>query len=201
MSNYFNKYTIILIVIFILMFVFSISFPTKSYSSVNYDIVNGQNVTLKKNTTINQSFKATDNFDKIGMLLSSGQQFVKKGKIKIYIYENDKLKKKSTLKASNIVDDNYYFKYYYINFKIKKNQYYKIKMEAENLDYKLFVKTTKVGDSNNLLYINDEKNKNSLALSFLKKDKSYFSVWYVLLIFTVLFSLKSLLKNKENNYE
>ena len=136
----------------------------------------------------------------MGILLSSKQQYISKGKIFISLYEDDKLKKTFKINSNQIVDDNYYFKYYYLNYKIRKNKNYNIKITFKNLSSKILLRTTKDKKFNDSLFVDEKKNNNVLALSFLKKNKSYFNTWYFSLITLMLISFK-ILFNKENNYE
>lgn len=200
MNKFFvKKINCILIFSIIILFI-TVLFPTKNYSSINSDLINGKDIVCKNNMTIIDSFDVNENYDRIGMLLSSNQQYVKKGYVYIELYENGNLKKKKKIKASNVVDDNYYFKYYYIKNKFKKNNKYEIKITFKNLDSKLLLKTTNDKKFNDSMNIDDLKNENVMALSFLQVSKNYFNIWYCLLIIALLLSFKVLVV-KERKHE
>lgn len=200
MNKFFvKKINCILIFSIIILFI-TVLFPTKNYSGINSDLIDGKDIVCKNNMTIIDSFDVNENYDRIGILLSSNQQYVKKGYVYIELYENGNLKKKKKIKASNVVDDNYYFKYYYIKNKFKKNNKYEIKITFKNLDSKLLLKTTNDKKFNDSMNIDDLKNENVMALSFLQVSKNYFNIWYCLLIIALLLSFKVLVV-KERKHE
>lgn len=178
--------SILILLLFLIMLIFLI-LPFKNYISINSEMINTKDLDIKNEDELSQTFKVQDNYEKIGFLISNYQNYIKKGDINIFLYENNVLKKKTKIKSSSIIDDNYYYKYYYIKYKFKKNNNYKIVFKFENLSDKIRFKTTTDNKFYSELFKNNEKKDETLALSFLKKQNNKFFIWYILLSMSIIY--------------
>ena len=102
--------SILILLLFLIMLIFLI-LPFKNYISINSEMINTKDLDIKNEDELSQTFKVQDNYEKIGFLISNYQNYIKKGDINIFLYENNVLKKKTKIKSSSIIDDNYYYKY------------------------------------------------------------------------------------------
>ena len=175
--------SILILLLFLIMLIFLI-LPFKNYISINSEMINTKDLDIKNEDELSQTFKVQDNYEKIGFLISNYQNYIKKGDINIFLYENNVLKKKTKIKSSSIIDDNYYYKYYYIKYK---NNNYKIVFKFENLSDKIRFKTTTDNKFYSELFKNNEKKDETLALSFLKKQNNKFFIWYILLSMSIIY--------------
>lgn len=182
----------ILLIVIMLFTLIMLIFPKTTYISVNSKAVNSDSIVGTNNTEIGQEINITDNYNKIGFLLSSNLSYIENGNIVINIYQNNKLKKQKKIKANSIIDDNYYYKYYYVNYKFKKGNQYKIVITFDNLSNPISIMTTEDSKFSGNLYVDNVLNNKVLSLSFLKSDTKRSYLWYSILLICVILSYKTI---------
>ena len=133
-------------------------------------------------------------------MASNDGVYINKGYVYVYLMKNDKVIKKYKLSANKICDDNYYYKYYYFKYRLKKNTKYTIVIKSNKLSSDILIgKTVK---KNSSYYVNSNAKKGSLALSFVKSSVNVFGIWSVCLIALVILIIV-FIKDKKgiNKYE
>lgn len=190
-----------LILIFTIFLLISFFIRPKTYATKAIEVKNLKGLILDNNTTIVQKFKADNNYTAMGFLASNNGNYINNGYINIVLKSNQKIIKKDTIPANEICDDSYYYKYYYIKYKFKKNKYYTIEITAKKLSDNVLLGTTNY-KSNDLSLLKDEiLQKRNLAIGFAYKTDNKFYFWYYLMIITLLITSIIILKMKGLNYE
>lgn len=190
-----NKRNLI-IVIFCLLFVCVMYyiFNSRTYASDNYNVVNLKEIKLNKDVVIEQDFIPNKNYSSIGFLASNNGNYIKKGYLRVYILSDGKVLKKYKINAKKICDDNYYYKYYYFKYNLKKNRSYTIRIVSSKLSSDVFI--GKVSNKSRTYSVNNENKPGSLALSFAYSKKSLFFIWYFLMCVSLV--LVIYMKGKDN---
>ena len=158
-----NKKRIIVLVFFLLAFLIIVLFPykeEKKYSSKSKK----PNVLgiIKKDDDIIQNFKTKKQYNCLGFRFANYQTFIKKGNILITIINNSNKKEYVIKEKLKNLTDNGVF---YINYNIKKNNEYSIKIKNDS-NYNITIYTTYDDDNNTKLYLNNELMEEDLMLYY-----------------------------------
>lgn len=180
-----KKHFICLILIFILVIIsiLIVVIPPNTVSSTNYEIIDKNTIgEFTKNNKIEQDFIANQNYKKIGLYYANYGKLVTKGYIDIKIVNDSNKVKDRKIYVGNLLDNSFC----YVNYGFKKDHKYKIIVSANKIDYPItFYTTTKniVGSS---LKIDDKQQNVNLVLAFAYYKKDYFSLWYCLLLISLI---------------
>lgn len=198
-----DKFNVLWLLIFIFIFLLVLSFfiRPKSYSIRSIDIKNLKGLILDNNTTITQNFSTNSNYSSIGFLASSDGNYVNNGYINIFVIDNKRVMKKVKMSASEICDDNYYYKYYYVKYNFKKGRNYTIKITADNMSDNILIGKTSRKLDHFSLFKNDILQNGNMAISFTYKTDNKFCIWYYLIIISLLITGVIILRMKGIDYE
>ena len=176
------------IILFILLVVFLVV-PTNVIKITNFDIKDRNFIEkLDSDTILIQEFKADNNYNRMGFEIATYCEILSKGTLNIEVSDEKNKKKIYKIKAKKIYNDSVYF----INYKLKKNKSYKVKIFTENLDNKITFYTTKSNNNDANLRINDEKKDYNLILYFSKVGRNYEVIWalsFICIIFLIVYVL------------
>lgn len=188
------KITIFIIMVLIIMCIVTIVSPGKTYTSDTTEIINSSNTNEFNNKDIiEQTFISKGNYKFVGIQIATYATYIKKGKLVVYIENQKGKQKKYTIKANSIIDN----QTYYLKYKLRKNQKYKIIIDGEKLSSPITFLTTQKEMPDYELKINNKKMDSNLILSFIKNRKDYFSIWYYLLAISVLSSYAIMVKESK----
>ncbi|MCI8547654.1 MAG: hypothetical protein HFJ38_02055 [Bacilli bacterium] len=190
------RYKICIIILFILSIIilYTLLFPSKQFSSYTYETINKSTIDeIRNKDLVEQSFQAEDNYITVGLPIANYGQIIKKGKIIVTITDEQGKKKKYNIKATNIIDN----EYYYLNYRFKKNKNYKITIQVKDLKSPITFLTTEKEIKGTNLRVNKKERKENIILSFMYSKKNYFNIWYCLFIISILLCYMTLIKEKD----
>lgn len=174
-----KKKRAITLIFFLILFILIVLFPYKEEKKYRSKTKN-PNVLgiIKKDDNIIQKFKTKKSYNSFGLRYANYQTYTKKGYLKITIVDNNSNKEKIIKKELNSLTDNGIF---YIDYKIKKNDDYSIKIKNDS-DYNITLYTTNDDDKNTKLYLNDELREEDLMLYYKTYKTNHNFLWYYFIV-------------------
>ena len=185
---------ILMVVLLVLIFI-SIVFPISKTITTNYS---GNEIIgeLKAGDVIEEEFISNGNYNKVGIPFANYGKINDKGYFKVAITNSKNKQKKYKIKLGNIVDN----EDYYLKYKLKKNQKYKIYMKLYKPKYPITIYLTNKDKKANTIF-NGNKLKNNIRLSFMYSIKDYFNIWNYSFIFLLIILYAILIKNSGEENE
>ena len=187
--------TRIVIVILVLLIITSIIFPSSKAVTNNFsglDII-GE---LKNGDVLEEEFTSKSNYNKIGIPFANYGMVIDKGKVNVIIENSNKKEKKYTIKLSSVVDN----QYYYLPYKLKKNQKYKITVKVVKPEYPITIYMTNK-DKKSITKFNGDIRDDNIRLGFMYNEKDYFNIWNYVFILSLVILYSVLIKNSGEKNE
>ena len=185
----------IVIVILVLLIITSIIFPSSKAVTNNFsglDII-GE---LKNGDVLEEEFTSKSNYNKIGIPFANYGMVIDKGKVEVTIENSKGKKKKYNIKLSSIVDN----QYYYLPYKLKKNQKYKITVMVVKPEYPITIYMTKK-DKKSITKFNGDLCDDNIRLGFMYNEDDYFNIWNYVFILSLVILYSVLIKNSGEKNE
>ena len=185
----------IVIVILVLLIITSIIFPSSKAVTNNFsglDII-GE---LKNGDVLEEEFTSKSNYNKIGIPFANYGMVIDKGKVEVTIENSKGKKKKYNIKLSSIVDN----QYYYLTYKLKKNQKYKITVMVVKPEYPITIYMTKK-DKKSITKFNGDLCDDNIRLGFMYNEDDYFNIWNYVFILSLVILYSVLIKNSGEKNE
>ena len=186
--------TILLIIILVIVSIIILVMPGKTYKADTYETIDLEYLDkFSNNNSLEQSFVSKDNYSYIGFPIATYNTLIKEGILKVSIINESGKEKKYSVNVDSVLDaQDHYFKY-----NLKKNKKYTIIVTSENLSSPVTFAVTNADIKNTKLVVDGKQINKTLVLSFMKSKKNYFSIWYCLLIISVLSSYAILIKENK----
>lgn len=191
-----HKICLAIIILLVIVIIITLIMPAKQLSTDTYETLDqwilGE---LTEEDEIIQTFRPEKNYQRMGLPFATYSQIIEKGNVIVTITNDKGKEKKVKIKASSIIDN----EYYYIKYNFKKNRDYKVKITFENLDKPITLKATKKEIKNTTLQVNDEEQEGNIILSLMYSENNYFNIWYSIFGITITSSYIALAKERKKH--
>ncbi len=151
---------------------------------------------LKDGDIIEEEFTSNGNYKKIGIPFANYGKVIDKGWFDVTITNSKTKEKKFKNKLGNIVDN----EDYYIKYKLKKNNKYKISIKIHKPKYPVTLYLTKEDKKSVTKYNGNILDKN-IRLSFMKYSKDYSVIWNFSFIISIIVLYVILIRNSGDKNE
>lgn len=191
-----HKICLAIIILLVIVIIITLIMPAKQLSTDTYETLDqwilGE---LTEEDEIIQTFRPEKNYQRMGLPFATYSQIIEKGNVIVTITNDKGKEKKVKIKASSIIDN----EYYYIKYNFKKNRDYEVKITFENLDKPITLKATKKEIKNTTLQVNDEEQEGNIILSLMYSENNYFNIWYSIFGITITSSYIALAKERKTH--
>lgn len=191
-----HKICLAIIILLVIVIIITLIMPAKQLSTDTYETLDqwilGE---LTEEDEIIQTFRPEKNYQRMGLPFATYSQIIEKGNVIVTITNDKGKEKKVKIKASSIIDN----EYYYIKYNFKKNKDYEVKITFENLDKPITLKATKKEIKNTTLQVNDEEQEGNIILSLMYSENNYFNIWYSIFGITITSSYIALAKERKTH--
>lgn len=191
-----HKICLAIIILLVIVIIITLIMPAKQLSTDTYETLDqwilGE---LTEEDEIIQTFRPEKNYQRMGLPFATYSQIIEKGNVIVTITNDKGKEKKVKIKASSIIDN----EYYYIKYNFKKNRDYEVKITFENLDKPITLKATKKEIKNTTLQVNDEEQEGNIILSLMYSENNYFNIWYSIFGITITSSYIALAKERKKH--
>ena len=191
-----HKICLAIIILLVIVIIITLIMPAKQLSTDTYETLDqwilGE---LTEEDEIIQTFRPEKNYQRMGLPFATYSQIIEKGNVIVTITNDKGKEKKVKIKASSIIDN----EYYYIKYNFKKNRDYEVKITFENLDKPITLKATKKEIKNSTLQVNDEEQEGNIILSLMYSENNYFNIWYSIFGITITSSYIALAKERKKH--
>ena len=191
-----HKICLAIIIVLVIVIIITLIMPAKQLSTDTYETLNqwilGE---LTEEDEVIQTFRPEKNYQRMGLPFATYSQIIEKGNVIVTITNDKGKEKKVKIKASSIIDN----EYYYIKYNFKKNRDYEVKITFENLDKPITLKATKKEIKNTTLQVNDEEQEGNIILSLMYSENNYFNIWYSIFGITITSSYIALAKERRKH--
>ena len=191
-----HKICLAIIILLVIVIIITLIMPAKQLSTDTYETLDqwilGE---LTEEDEIIQTFRPEKNYQRMGLPFATYSQIIEKGNVIVTITNDKGKEKKVKIKASSIIDN----EYYYIKYNFKKNRDYEVKITFENLDKPITLKATKKEIKNTTLQVNDEEQEGNIILSLMYSENNYFNIWYSIFGITITSSYIALAKERRKH--
>ena len=191
-----HKICLAIIIVLVIVIIITLIMPAKQLSTDTYETLDqwilGE---LTEEDEVIQTFRPEKNYQRMGLPFATYSQIIEKGNVIVTITNNKGKEKKVKIKASSIIDN----EYYYIKYNFKKNKDYEVKITFENLDKPITLKATKKEIKNTTLQVNDEEQEGNIILSLMYSENNYFNIWYSIFGITITSSYIALAKERKKH--
>mgnify|MGYP001623829220 FL=1 len=191
-----HKICLAIIILLVIVIIITLIMPAKQLSTDTYETIDqwilGE---LTEEDEVIQTFRPEKNYQRIGLPFATYSQIIEKGNVIVTITNDKGKEKKVKIKASSIIDN----EYYYIKYNFKKNRDYEVKITFENLDKPITLKATKKEIKNTTLQVNDEEQEGNIILSLMYSENNYFNIWYSIFGITITSSYIALAKERKKH--
>ena len=191
-----HKICLAIIILLVIVIIITLIMPAKQLSTDTYETLDqwilGE---LTEGDEVIQTFRPEKNYQRIGLPFATYSQIIEKGNVIVTITNDKGKEKKVKIKASSIIDN----EYYYIKYNFKKNRDYEVKITFENLDKPITLKATKKEIKNTTLQVNDEEQEGNIILSLMYSENNYFNIWYSIFGITITSSYIALAKERKKH--
>lgn len=191
-----HKICLAIIILLVIVIIITLIMPAKQLSTDTYETIDqwilGE---LTEEDEVIQTFRPEKNYQRIGLPFATYSQIIEKGNVIVTITNDKGKEKKVKIKASSIIDN----EYYYIKYNFKKNRDYEVKITFENLDKPITLKATKKEIKNTTLQVNDEEQEGNIILSLMYSENNYFNIWYSIFGITITSSYIALAKERKTH--
>lgn len=191
-----HKICLAIIILLVIVIIITLIMPAKQLSTDTYETLDqwilGE---LTEEDEVIQTFRPEKNYQRMGLPFATYSQIIEKGNVIVTITNDKGKEKKVKIKASSIIDN----EYYYIKYNFKKNRDYEVKITFENLDKPITLKATKKEIKNTTLQVNDEEQEGNIILSLMYSENNYFNIWYSIFGITITSSYIALAKERKTH--
>lgn len=191
-----HKICLAIIIVLVIVIIITLIMPAKQLSTDTYETLDqwilGE---LTEEDEVIQTFRPEKNYQRIGLPFATYSQIIEKGNVIVTITNDKGKEKKVKIKASSIIDN----EYYYIKYNFKKNRDYEVKITFQNLDKPITLKATKKEIKNTTLQVNDEEQEGNIILSLMYSENNYFNIWYSIFGITITSSYIALAKERKKH--
>lgn len=191
-----HKICLAIIILLVIVIIITLIMPAKQLSTDTYETLDqwilGE---LTEEDKVIQTFRPEKNYQRMGLPFATYSQIIEKGNVIVTITNDKGKEKKVKIKASSIIDN----EYYYIKYNFKKNRDYEVKITFENLDKPITLKATKKEIKNTTLQVNDEEQEGNIILSLMYSENNYFNIWYSIFGITITSSYIALAKERKKH--
>lgn len=191
-----HKICLAIIILLVIVIIITLIMPAKQLSTDTYETLDqwilGE---LTEGDEVIQTFRPEKSYQRIGLPFATYSQIIEKGNVIVTITNDKGKEKKAKIKASSIIDN----EYYYIKYNFKKNRDYEVKITFENLDKPITLKATKKEIKNTTLQVNDEEQEGNIILSLMYSENNYFNIWYSIFGITITSSYIALAKERKTH--
>ena len=191
-----HKICLAIIILLVIVIIITLIMPAKQLSTDTYETIDqwilGE---LTEEDEVIQTFRPEKNYQRIGLPFATYSQIIEKGNVIVTITNDKRKEKKVKIKASSIIDN----EYYYIKYNFKKNRDYEVKITFQNLDKPITLKATKKEIKNTTLQVNDEEQEGNIILSLMYSENNYFNIWYSIFGITITSSYITLAKERKKH--
>ena len=191
-----HKICLAIIILLVIVIIITLIMPAKQLSTDTYETLDqwilGE---LTEEDEVIQTLRPEKNYQRIGLPFATYSQIIEKGNVIVTITNDKGKEKKVKIKASSIIDN----EYYYIKYNFKKNKDYEVKITFENLDKPITLKATKKEIKNTTLQVNDEEQEGNIILSLMYSENNYFNIWYSIFGITITSSYIALAKERKTH--
>ena len=191
-----HKICLAIIIVLVIVIIITLIMPAKQLSTDTYETLDqwilGE---LTEEDEIIQTFRPEKNYQRMGLPFATYSQIIEKGNVIVTITNDKGKEKKVKIKASSIIDN----EYYYIKYNFKKNRDYEVKITFQNLDKPITLKATKKEIKNTTLQVNDEEQEGNIILSLMYSENNYFNIWYSIFGITITSSYIALAKERKKH--
>ena len=191
-----HKICLAIIILLVIVIIITLIMPAKQLSTDTYETLDqwilGE---LTEEDEIIQTFRPEKNYQRMGLPFATYSQIIEKGNVIVTITNDKGKEKKVKIKASSIIDN----EYYYIKYNFKKNRDYEVKITFQNLDKPITLKATKKEIKNTTLQVNDEEQEGNIILSLMYSENNYFNIWYSIFGITITSSYIALAKERKKH--
>ena len=191
-----HKICLAIIILLVIVIIITLIMPAKQLSTDTYETLDqwilGE---LTEEDEVIQTFRPEKNYQRIGLPFATYSQIIEKGNVIVTITNDKGKEKKVKIKASSIIDN----EYYYIKYNFKKNRDYEVKITFQNLDKPITLKATKKEIKNTTLQVNDEEQEGNIILSLMYSENNYFNIWYSIFGITITSSYIALAKERKKH--
>lgn len=191
-----HKICLAIIILLVIVIIITLIMPAKQLSTDTYETLDqwilGE---LTEEDEIIQTFRPEKNYQRMGLPFATYSQIIEKGNVIVTITNDKGKEKKVKIKASSIIDN----EYYYIKYNFKKNRDYEVKITFQNLDKPITLKATKKEIKNTTLQVNDEEQEGNIILSLMYSENNYFNIWYSIFGITITSSYIALAKERKTH--
>lgn len=191
-----HKICLAIIILLVIVIIITLIMPAKQLSTDTYETLDqwilGE---LTEEDEVIQTFRPKKNYQRMGLPFATYSQIIEKGNVIVTITNDKGKEKKVKIKASSIIDN----EYYYIKYNLKKNRDYEVKITFENLDKPITLKATKKEIKNTTLQVNDEEQEGNIILSLMYSENNYFNIWYSIFGITITSSYIALAKERKKH--
>ena len=191
-----HKICLAIIILLVIVIIITLIMPAKQLSTDTYETLDqwilGE---LTEEDEVIQTFRPEKNYQRMGLPFATYSQIIEKGNVIVTITNNKGKEKRIKIKASSIIDN----EYYYIKYNFKKNRDYEVKITFENLDKPITLKATKKEIKNTTLQVNDEEQEGNIILSLMYSENNYFNIWYSIFGITITSSYIALAKERKKH--
>ena len=191
-----HKICLAIIILLVIVIIITLIMPAKQLSTDTYETLDqwilGE---LTEGDEVIQTFRPEKSYQRIGLPFATYSQIIEKGNVIVTITNDKGKEKKVKIKASSIIDN----EYYYIKYNFKKNRDYEVKITFENLDKPITLKATKTEIKNTTLQVNDEEQEGNIILSLMYSENNYFNIWYSIFGITITSSYIALAKERKTH--
>ena len=191
-----HKICLAIIIVLVIVIIITLIMPAKQLSTDTYETLDqwilGE---LTEEDEVIQTFRPEKNYQRMGLPFATYSQIIEKGNVIVTITNDKGKEKKVKIKASSIIDN----EYYYIKYNFKKNKDYEVKITFENLDKPITLKATKKEIKNTTLQVNDEEQEGNIILSLMYSENNYFNIWYSIFGITITSSYIALAKERKKH--
>ena len=191
-----HKICLAIIIVLVIVIIITLIMPAKQLSTDTYETLDqwilGE---LTEEDEVIQTFRPEKNYQRMGLPFATYSQIIEKGNVIVTITNNKGKEKRIKIKASSIIDN----EYYYIKYNFKKNKDYEVKITFENLDKPITLKATKKEIKNTTLQVNDEEQEGNIILSLMYSENNYFNIWYSIFGITITSSYIALAKERKKH--
>lgn len=191
-----HKICLAIIIVLVIVIIITLIMPAKQLSTDTYETLDqwilGE---LTEEDEVIQTFRPKKNYQRMGLPFATYSQIIEKGNVIVTITNDKGKEKKVKIKASSIIDN----EYYYIKYNFKKNRDYEVKITFENLDKPITLKATKKEIENTTLQVNGEQQEGNIILSLMYSENNYFNIWYSIFGITITSSYIALAKERKKH--
>lgn len=191
-----HKICLAIIILLVIVIIITLIMPAKQLSTDTYETLDqwilGE---LTEEDEVIQTFRPKKNYQRMGLPFATYSQIIEKGNVIVTITNDKGKEKKVKIKASSIIDN----EYYYIKYNLKKNRDYEVKITFENLDKPITLKATKKEIENTTLQVNGEQQEGNIILSLMYSENNYFNIWYSIFGITITSSYIALAKERKKH--